>query len=273
MGPADMRFHAPTVCEIFGLRRPQPCEAKALKEIVEGIGRPRRLVTVVFDGFGTSALQAHKDSCANLWSMCNTHYMEIRAVRPPKTPVNFATMATGASQRVHMIAEKTDPLQVETLFQVFEESGLSTCVAGRRSGSPAHMFSGLARYPAIAHTNRDADVLELALKALNNHGPAFTLLQFLDIDEAEHKVGPFGVGVGEAVLDTDRRLGRIVKAVAEAGGALIVLADHGQHEVAVEQKGEVVTRGKHDGTSPQDFLVPLTWCNADELALLAQTAV
>jgi len=273
MGLADMRFHAPTVCEIFGLRKPRPCEAKALRGIAETMGHPRQMVTVVFDGLGTAALQAHAHSCPNLRSMCNTHYLEILSVRPPKTPVNFATMATGASQRVHRIQEKTDSLEVETIFQVFEESGLSTCVAARRTGSPAFLFSRLASHAAIAQSNRDAEVLDLALKALSRHQPSFTLLQFLDIDEVEHEAGPFGGAVSAAVSETDSRLGKIVRAVAGAGGTMMVLADHGQHEVVMQQNGKPVTRGKHDGTSPQDFLVPLAWCNSEELGLLAQSVV
>jgi len=273
MGLADMRYHAPTVCEIFGLRNPQPCEAKALRQIVEAMGHPRQMVTVVFDGFGTAALEAHRQSCPNLRSMCNTHYLEILSVRPPKTPVNFATMATGASQRVHKIHEKTDPLDVETLFQVFEESGLSTCVAARRTGSPAFLFSRRASHAAISQSNRDAEVLDLALRAFSRHQPTFTMLQFLDIDEVEHEVGPFGRGVSGAVSETDQRLGKLIRAVAAAAGTMMVLADHGQHEVTVEQNGKPATRGKHDGTSPQDFLVPLAWCNSEELGLLAQSVV
>ncbi len=272
MGRVDMRFLAPTVCEVFGVRKPQSCEGGALPEIVRDMGHPRRLVTVVLDGLGTEALEAHADSCPNLRSISRLHYLEIRAVRPPKTPVNFATMATGASQRVHGVSEKTDPLRVETIFRVLEESGISTCVAGRQSGSPAHLFSGLARHRAIAGTNTDAEVLELVLDALRHRKPGFTLVQFLDIDEAEHEAGPFGEAVRDAVLGTDVRLGRLAKAVAAEGGGMVVLADHGQHEVVVGHGDRAVTRGKHDGTSPQDFLVPLVWCNPDELAALVETA-
>lgn len=266
----DMRFLTPTVCEIFGLRRPKPCEVGPLEEVVQTIGQPRSMMVVVFDGFGTAALGTLGESCPNFRSICDLHYREIHAVPPPKTPVNFATMATGAAQNIHRIDKKTDPLEVETIFDVFTESGLTTCVAGRQSGSPANLFLRFAKYAVIASSNEDAEVLALVLKAIRDLKPRFILLQFLDIDNAGHKAGPFGTRARKAVFDTDRKLGSIMKAMSDLEGAVMVLADHGQHEVLAEEEGVWVKKGKHDGTRPEDFSTPLAWCNSRELASLSR---
>ncbi len=272
MTAVDMRFLAPTISEVFGLRQPDSCESPPLRELPETMDRPRSVVAVVFDGFGSAALRIHGTRCPTLQSMLAHHATQIRAVAPPKTPVNFATMATGASQVVHGVSEKTDPLRAETIFQVFAESGLATGVAGRMSGSPAHLFSDQARYAAIARSNKDSEVLELALELVRGRRPAFALIQFLDIDEAGHAAGPYGGRAGNAVQDTDRRLASLARAVALTEGALVVLADHGQHEAWSEEESVRSVRGRHDGLSEEDFLVPVAWCSSVELAGLSDPA-
>lgn len=257
-----MRFLAPSLCSILGQRAPGGCEVAANEKLVRSMANSKSLLVVVFDGFGKAALDRHVGECPNLELLMGIHRETVRAVPPPKTPVNFATMATGASQELHGIQVKTDPLEIETVFHVLEEAGLSTCVAGRQSGSPANLFSSMVTYPEIAQTNRDAEVLQLLLDRLSRSEPGLTLVQFLDIDSAGHRAGPFGEEASRAISNTDSRLGEIIREVRGRDGSIIVLADHGQHEVTVDDGG---VRGKHDGSSEEDFLVPLAWCGPGEL--------
>jgi predicted AlkP superfamily pyrophosphatase or phosphodiesterase len=273
MTDRDMRFFASTVCETFGLRRPRSCETGPSRAILQSLRDRGPLIAVVFDGFGIAAMENLSECCPNFRSIAEIHYREVRAVPPPKTPVNFATMATGALQPGHGVLEKTNPLQAETLFEVFSESGLLTCVAGRQSGSPAHLFSHLSGHAAIAASNRDSEVLSLALEVLGGHQPSFTMLQLLDIDNAGHSAGPFGEEASRAIRETDGKLGIIMGTMAEIGGSVMALADHGQHDVHVDVEGVAATKGKHDGTSADDFRVPLAWANPDELSELSGTVV
>ncbi len=234
--------------------------------IVRSMGTTTNLMLVVFDGFGMAAAERLEGLYPNLSLMMKRNSRRLRAIRPTKTPVNFATMATGASQAVHRIGQKSDPLGIETIFHTAAESGLTSCVAGRQSGSPAHLFPRFATYTAIAPSNTDEEVLTLALECLRERSPSFTMVQFLDIDNAGHRSGPFGEDSGRAVAGTDRRLGHLMEAMVGIEGGLIVLADHGQHEVKEEQDGVLVKKGKHDGSRVEDYIVPLTWCNARQLA-------
>jgi predicted AlkP superfamily pyrophosphatase or phosphodiesterase len=263
---ADMRFLAPSLCSILGLRAPRESESEAIERFCETLVPTESVLVVVFDGFGMATMKVHRNRCPNLGLMVNRNFERIRAVRPPKTPVNFATMATGTSQKVHGIAEKTDPLVTETIFQVLEEGGRTSCVAGRQTGSPANLFSRMVTYPEIAHSNKDAEVLELVLERLKESSPDLTLVQFLDIDNAGHKAGPFGEGSSRAVGGTDMKLGSLIRDFA-GRGSIVVLADHGQHEVVGDDGAH---RGKHDGSSEEDFVVPLAWCGGDELVSVAR---
>ena len=263
----DMRFLAPSLCSILGQRAPGGCEVEAHEKLAGSMKNSRSVLVVVFDGFGKAALDRHAGMCPNLELLMGKNRETVRAVPPPKTPVNFATMATGASQERHGIGVKTDPLEIETIFQVLEEAGLSTCVAGRQSGSPANLFSRMVTYAEIAQTNKDAEVLQLLLDRLGRSDPELTLVQFLDIDNAGHRAGPFGEEASRAIFNTDSRLGELMRAVAGRGCSIIALADHGQHEVTGDDGG---IRGKHDGSSEEDFLVPLAWCGPGELDSLAR---
>jgi len=261
----DTRFLAPTICSILGLRPPRMSQVPPLGEVRQDLSGCESLLVVVFDGFGMAAWRKLKGAAPQLGKLAERRLAEIHAVPPPKTPVNFASMATGASIKVHRVAEKTDPVRAETVFEVLSDSGLSTCVAARASGSPAHLFSHLADYPAVALSNTDQEVYELAERTLYSHRPNLTLVQFLDIDGASHKFGPFSQAALEAVSRTDFRLGKLLDVCRSLGICTIVLADHGQHEVCENTPQGARPAGRHDGTSPSDFSVPLTWARWENL--------
>jgi predicted AlkP superfamily pyrophosphatase or phosphodiesterase len=263
---ADMRFLAPSLCAILGLRPPRESEKEASEDFCEILTPTKSVLVVVFDGFGIATMERHHDNYPNLDLLVERNFVKIRAVQPPKTPVNFATMGTGASQENHGIDQKTDPLKIETIFQVLDEGGMTSCVAGRQTGSPANLFSRMVTYPEIAHTNKDAEVLALVMGRLDESSPDLTLVQFLDIDNAGHKSGPFGVESSRAVRNTDLKLGSLIRGFA-GRASIVVLADHGQHEVVGE---DGTCRGKHDGSSEEDFVVPLAWCNEDDLISVAR---
>ncbi len=74
------------------------------------------------------------------------------------------------------------------------------------------------------------------------HGPSLTghplpTLQLVNLgltDDAGHQVGPHGALARAALIDTDRRLGRLIDAITEAGvlddTAMLVMSDHGMEQ-------------------------------------------
>jgi len=262
---ADTRFIAPTICSILGAAPPSMSQVPPLGQVRRDLEGCESLLVVVFDGFGVAAWRRLRGAAPQLGKLAERRLVEMHAVPPPKTPVNFASMATGASIKVHRVAEKTDPIRAETIFEVLRDSGLSTCVAARASGSPAHLFSHLVDYPAVALSNTDQEVFELAERTLSTHRPNLTLVQFLDIDGASHKFGPFSQAALEAVSRTDFRLRKLLDVCRSLRICAIVLADHGQHEVCENGAEGARSVGRHDGTSPSDFSVPLTWASWENL--------
>jgi bisphosphoglycerate-independent phosphoglycerate mutase (AlkP superfamily) len=56
---------------------------------------------------------------------------------------------------------------------------------------------------------------------------------------------------------TDERLKRLVGHLKPLGYAILILSDHGQHDVA--GTGNEAKKGSHGTDTPEDRLVPCTW--------------
>ena len=119
----DMRSVAPTVCAILGLRPPRSSEAEPLLEVVESMGPSGRLAVVVIAALGVSTWTNAKAETPYLNALATRRLLRLRSVMPTVTPVNFATMLTGARPSIHTIRDRTEPLGLETIFDVLREKG------------------------------------------------------------------------------------------------------------------------------------------------------
>jgi predicted AlkP superfamily pyrophosphatase or phosphodiesterase len=74
------------------------------------------------------------------------------------------------------------------------------------------------------------------------------------VDDTFHKYGPSSPKVVPMLRETDARLKRLVADLKPLGYAVIILADHGQHDNAGPG-----LKGTHGTDVPEDCLVPCTW--------------
>ena len=174
--------------------------------------------------------------------------LHVRSVLPAITPVNFATMATGAPSDIHNIRDRSEPLIIETIFLVLSESA----TASRASSTVGILLSKFANYKGIAESNLDEDVVNIMLDLVKQKTPRFILTQLLDIDDTGHKFGLESDEFKTSLSVTDKRLGKILPCLAKEGYGLIMLADHGVHQAE--------NKATHDGSTEDDMIVPLTWC-------------
>lgn len=257
----DMRSVAPTVCAILGLRPPRSSEAPPLLEVVESIGLSGRLAVVVIDALGVSTwLNARTDTPA-LNALANRRLLHIRSVMPPITPVNFATMLTGASPAIHTIRDRAEELRHETIFDALRERGGSSGTAARAKSSLGILISPHADEPGIAESNTDDEVARIAIDALKREVDLLWV-QFLDVDDAGHAFGPKSSQSVAAVKGADDNLRRVALEAREGEYGLIVLADHGQH-TAEGDEGKVY--GTHGTETDDDVYVPLIWATPDDI--------
>ena len=257
----DMRAVAPTVCRVLGVRPPRRAEIGPLTEVVETMGVQRRLVVVVIDAFGASSWVVARTETPTINALANRHLLHIRSVMPTVTPVNFATMLTGVSPKVHLIKDREEKLALETVFDVLRERGRESATAARSLSSLGILISPHADHQGLAKSNRDEEVKDLAREAIEG-GVDLLWVQLLDVDDAGHQYGPLSSQGVSAAGRADFHLREIATAAYREGYAIMVLADHGQH-MTTKEDGSV--GGTHGTDADEDVYVPFIWCNVTEI--------
>ena len=255
----DMTSVAPTVCRALGVRPPSSAEDSPIDEVTESIHQTERLVVVVIDAFGVSTWRKVSGKTLTFNCIRDLHGTVIRSVMPSITPVNFATMLTGASPGVHGIRNREQPLRNETIFHVMREAEMVSATAARAESSLGILISPHADRPGLAASNLDSEVTEIACRMIDEDANLLWV-QLLDVDDAGHAHGPHSHESEEAAGRADANLRLMLEAARVRGYSVMVLADHGQHP-----SSEGPYRGVHGTDAPEDLNVPFLWASNDEL--------
>lgn len=247
---------APTVSAILEIPAPEQAEGPVIQDIVSDLSNCPRVAVLATDALGASAFERWRDEMPFLQSLHARRSLLIRSVMPTITPVNFATMVSGAPLSVHGVNVREADVQCETLFDVVRAHGGRSAGIGRTGYTGAEL---LARYADIegrgAKEEKDVAVEALTVRIARKEVPAFLIVQLGITDDIFHQFGPSSPEVVLTLRETDDRVRRMVKALSEMGYGMIFLADHGQHDVQKEDK----TGGTHGTDSDEDSLVPCTW--------------
>lgn len=87
--------------------------------------------------------------------------------------------------------------------------------------------------------------------------PTFAFFNFSLTDESAHHGGPHSPIAAAGIADTDRRIGRIIQAIDQAGKtdstAVIVLADHGMETTSADQTAGFASHLEAAGIDAQDL--------------------
>jgi len=253
----SMTSIAPTISKLLGIRPPSQSAGEIIVEIVDDMHRQEMLAAVVFDAFGIATWKRYEKLTPNFNLIAQNNLLHIRSVLPAKTPVNFATMVTGTPSDVHRIRDRSETLNVETIFHVISEASGKSAAIGRANSTVGILLSKFADYNDVAASDLDDEVFQIAARILEEKEPNFILMQLLDVDDAGHSFGLESDSFRTAISDIDSHLGKLFPYLAKGGYGLMVLADHGAHQSGV--------KANHDGSVEDDMIVPLTWCNSDYL--------
>lgn len=249
---------APTVAALLGLPAPSRSTTTRVSEVIDELKQAARVAVLAPDALGHYPFTRWRGEMSFLSSLHARRSLLLRAIMPSITPVNFSAMVTGAELGVHGIQRFTDDFQCETLFDVVRAHGGQDARSGQSAGVGQRGYTGaelLGRNADLwgkAESNTDDEVMEIALRFAHERQPQFLIVQLGSTDDVFHKHGPSSPEVLPVLRDTDARLERMVAELTGLGYAVLVTADHGQHD---KDGGG----GTHGSDVDEDTLVPLTW--------------
>ncbi len=245
---------APTISDILNIPAPAQSQGAPIPEIVKNLNGAKRIALIAPDALGLFAWTLWKAELPYLRSLHERNSLLLRSVLPSITPVNFGAMVTGAELDVHGAQTFEHDFTCETLFDVLRTG------YGRSAGVGLDGYTGsalLGRYADIwgnAGAGDDSDVERTTLEIAENERPEFIITQLGVVDDVFHQYGPSSPSVVPMLQDLDARLQRMVAQLKALGYSILILSDHGQHDV-----DEPELKGTHGTDSDIDCLVPCTW--------------
>jgi L-amino acid N-acyltransferase YncA len=178
--------------------------------------------------------------------------MLLRAVMPPKTPVCFASMFTGALPEEHGIRHYERPvLRCDTLFDALLRAGKRVAIVAVKDCSIDLIFRERAMDYFSEPYDREVEERALALLERDEHDVLVVYQQAYD--DALHRTTPESPEALQALRDHIATFSRIAGAFDRCWGqyrrAIFFAPDHGAHVDPATGKGT------HGAPSPEDMFV------------------
>jgi len=252
----DISSVTPTICRLMDIKPPSVCSAPALDAVLEAApGRVQRALVYGADAIGRIFLDNHPDMKKRLVAATDVQ-VELRAMMPPKTPVCFASMFTGAPPEVHGIRKYERPvLTCDTIFDALARAGKRTAIVAVKDCSMDIIF----RNRAIDYfaEEDDAAVLKRTLSLLEEDRHDFIVSYNQEYDDTLHRTRHDGLEALAAAgrhVETFIRLWQATeKKWAAYNRVLLFVSDHGAHYDSEKGKGD------HCEDIPEDMDVLHFW--------------
>jgi hypothetical protein len=245
----------PTVCQLMGLPPPQTTTCSGLDRVANAADR-------IFGGksvercliFCPDAIGAHLWNRRELdfGTILNTAPLQVplRSVVPPKTPVCFASMFTGAPPEIHGIRRYERPvLGCDTLFDALLRGNKRVAIIAVRDSSIDLIFRG--RCLDYFSETYDAEVLERALQLVQSAEHEVIVAYQQEYDDTLHRTTPLSDECIRAARNHFDAFEALSCAVRQSWGqnrrSVIFAPDHGAHIDPASGHGD------HGDDSPEDM--------------------
>ena len=253
----SMKAVAPTVAGVLGLARPQAAEAEPISEMTADLEGARRVAVLAPDALGVVPWRLWQDELPFLKSLHAKRSILLESILPSSTPMNFACMVTGAELAVHGMKTRDMQFHCETLFDLVRRAGGTSAGVGLRGYSGELLLARCADIPGVVDGETAMVVTDEIIRICDRRLPEFLIAQFGNVDTLFHKIGPSHPDVVPMLRELDQALAKVVAYLTSREVAVILLADHGQHDVPPSEGRSGY--GTHGTDCPEDRLVPCTW--------------
>ena len=248
---------APTVSDVLGLPAPAGAKGTPIPAVSHDLAGRERVAVLAPDAFGWFAWSLWQDEMPFLRSLHATRSLILRSVMPSITPVNFSAMVTGTDLEGHGVPSKEDDFRCETLFDVVRSAGGRSAAVGFENYTGSRLLARYADIDGTVPPGSDDDIVDQVIEIARADGPIFLIAQLGRVDDVFHQYGPSSPEVVPMLRDTDARLKRLCEALPPLGYGIIILADHGQHDIVDDPT--TTMKGGHGQDRDEDRLVPCTW--------------
>lgn len=227
----------PTVCRLLRISAPklvsEPYLASVDKRALAVVGDSgvQRCLIYCPDALGDHLWSRFSDEAAAVSQLCPQR-IRLSSVVPPKTPVCYASVFTGAPPERHGIRKPERPvLACDTLFDALLRAGRRVAISAVQGSSIDLIF----RNRDIDYFSEDYDeeVTDRALTMLAADSHDVVVVYHQEYDDQLHRTEPFSAPCLQAFRNHIRTVQRLARAARAAWGAhdyaIVVAPDHGAH--------------------------------------------
>jgi len=239
----DIRAVTPTICSLFGITPPDLSSGQGL----DVSGSAERVLVYCPDAIGGALVRDFPEWFSPVRAAA-PHAVPLRSMVPPKTPVCFATMFTGALPEAHGIRAYEKPvLGCDTLFDAVVRSGRKVALAAVKDSSVDRIFR---RRPLDYFDEPyDPEVTTRATALVREDRHDLVVAYHQEYDDCLHRTTVRSVPALKAVrhhIDTFAELARVASEAWKGHPyAIMFCPDHGGHD----SEG----RGTHGEDIPDDM--------------------
>lgn len=253
---------APTVSAILGLRPPASSVGTPINEITGDLIGRQRVALLVPDAFGWFAWELWQKEMPFLSAAHRQRSLILRSVVPSITPVNFSAMVTGVGLDVHGVKTYRHDFMCETVFDIVREAGGKSAGVGFEGYTGSALLARFADIDGTTQRGSDTYIVDKVTSIAAQHQPQFIIAQLGKVDDVFHQYGPSSPEVVPMLRETNDNLKHLVDTLVPLGYGVLILADHGQHDIGdgtIADDPTTHMKGGHGSDSDTDCQVPLTW--------------
>ncbi len=246
---------AATLAKVMGIAPPYTAE-DAINDLADYItgatksGKIQKALIFNPDAVGQWVFEKYKGKFDKMLEHA-PHEVPMLSVVPPKTPVCFASIYSGASPLVHKVDRYTKPvLKIDTLFDALIRAGKRPCIVSVADQSMDKIFK--ERDMDYFSLPYDGEVIEKALELIDSDKYDFIAVYNQEYDDKMHRSYPESkqalAALDHYAANFERLAIRVKERWKEYDSLIAVLTDHGVHR-------EWFGLGQHGKEIPKDMNV------------------
>jgi len=247
----------PTVCSIMKIAEPKASVGTPIEEITQKLSKYKKVCILAMDAFGYHIFLTWKHVMPYIASLHEKSSLVLTSVMPSITPVNFSTMVTGTTLKVHGGSSFKSNLKCETIYDVLAKNNKVGAGVGLKGFTGYELLGSHSQIPTLYTASSKEiewdDGFYPVMEQLITKSPDFIVAQLGTLDTVFHAVGPTSKKVVDMLKKTDEMLSKLIPLLNANGYGVILLADHGQK---TKPNG---VGGTHGGANWKEKLVPCTY--------------